>query len=111
MTTFVSRRTLPGMRVDLFAAFLDGARHGVEIGRIDGTREAHEVLARSSCGFGQAVREVQDLALVRSVQAVHLFDNFVFDGLCHNEINLGKGILKVKGALRRGDHGTEGTDR
>jgi len=35
---------------------------------------------------------------VGSVQAVHLFDNFVFDGLCHNEINLGKGILKVKGA-------------
>jgi len=97
MTTFVSRRTLPGIRVDLFAAFLDGERHGTEIGRINATSEAHEVLARSSCGFGQAAREVQDFALVRSVQAVHLFDNFVFDGLCHNEINLGKGILKVKG--------------
>jgi len=67
MMTFVSRRTLPGIRVDLFAAFLDGVRHGVEIGRIDGTSEAHEVLARSSCGFCQAAREVQDLALVRSV--------------------------------------------
>jgi hypothetical protein len=98
MMTFVSKRTLPGIRVDLFAAFLDGQRHGSEIGRIDGTSEAHEVLARSSCGFGQAAREIQDPALVRSVQAVHLFDNFVFDGLCHNEINLGKGILKVKGA-------------
>jgi len=98
MTTFVSRRTLPGIRVDLFAAFLDGAGHGVEIGRIDGTSEAHEVLARSSRGFGQAAREIEDLALVRSVQAVHLFDNFVFDGLCRNEMNLGKGILKVKGA-------------
>jgi hypothetical protein len=27
-----------------------------------------------------------------------LLDNFVFDGLCHDEVNVGKGILKVKGA-------------
>lgn len=98
MMTFVSRRTLPGIRIDLFAAFLDGERHGTEIGRIHATSEAHEVPARRSRGLGQVSREIQDPALVRSVQAVHLFDNFVFDGLCHNEINLGKGIRKVKGA-------------
>ena len=98
MMKFVSRRILPGIRVDLFAAFLDGERHGTEIGRINATSEAHEVPARCPRGLGQAAREIQDSALVRSVQAVHLFDNFVFDGLCHNEINLGKGILKVKGA-------------
>jgi len=93
---FVSRRTLPGMRVDLFAAFVDGARHGIEIGRIDRTGEAQEVPARRSGGFGQAAREIQDPALVRSVQAVHLLDNFVFDGLCRNKINVGKGIFNVK---------------
>jgi hypothetical protein len=98
MMTFVSRRTLPGIRIDLFAAFLDSERHGTEIGRINATCEAQEVAARSSRRFGQVSREVQDLTLVRSVQAVHLFDNFVFDGLCHSEINLGKGIFKVKGA-------------
>jgi hypothetical protein len=101
MTTFVSRRTLPGIRIDLFAAFLDGTRHGIEIGRINATSEAHEALARRSGGFGQAAREIQDAALVRSVQAVDLLDNFVFDGLCHNEINVGKDILNVKGTRIR----------
>lgn len=32
------------------------------------------------------------------VQAFHLLDNLVFDGLGHNETNLGNGILDVKGA-------------
>lgn len=99
MTTFVSSRTLPGIRVDLFAAFLDSARHGIEIGRINATSEAHEVPPRRSGGFSQAAREVQNLALVRSVQAVHLLDNFVFDCLFHNEINVGNGILNVKGGI------------
>ena len=98
MMTFVSRRTLPGIRLDLFATFLDGTRHGVEIDRIDTTGEGQEVPARCSGGFGQAAREIQDPALVRSVQAVNLLDNLVFDGLCHNEMNVGKGILDVKGA-------------
>jgi len=98
MGLLLSRRILPGIRLDLFAAFLDSARHGVEIGGINATSEAHEVPDWCSCGFGQAAREIQNLALVRSGQAVHLLDNFVFDGLCHDEINVGKGILKVKGA-------------
>ncbi len=96
---FVSRRILPGIRVDLFASFLDGIRHGVEIGRIDRTREAHEALSRRSGGIGQTASEIQNLALVRSVQAVHLLDNFVFDGLCHNQTDLGKGMFNVKGDL------------
>jgi hypothetical protein len=33
---------------------------------------------------------------VRSVQAVHLLNNFVFDGLCHNQVNVGKDIFNVK---------------
>jgi hypothetical protein len=96
---FVSRRTLPGIRIDLFAAFLDGARHGVEIGGINAASEAQEILARCSDGLGQAAREIQDLALVRSVQAVDLLDDLVFDGLCHNEINVGKGMFDVKGDI------------
>ena len=96
MMTFVSRRALPGIRLDLFAAFLDGARHGIEIDRIDATSEAHEVLAQRSGRFAQSAREIQDPALVRSVQTVHLLDDFVFDGLCHDEINVGKGVLNVK---------------
>lgn len=96
MMMFVSRRILPGIRVDLFAAFLDGTRHGVEIGRIDRTGKAHEALSRRSGGFGQLASEIQDFALVRSVQAVHLLDNFVFDGLCHNQVNVGKDIFNVK---------------
>jgi hypothetical protein len=35
------------------------------------TSEAHEVPARRSRGLGQVSREIQDPALVRSVQAVH----------------------------------------
>jgi len=98
MGLLLSRRILPGIRLDLFAAFLDSARHGVEIGGINATGEAHEVPDWCSCGFGQAAREIQNLALVRSVQAVHLFDNFVFDRLCHNEINVSKDICNVKRA-------------
>lgn len=96
MTIFVSRRTLPGIRIDLFAALFDGARHGIEIGWIDGTSEAQEILARCSDGFGQAAREIQHLALVRAIEPVDLLDNFVFDGLLHDEMNVGKGILNVK---------------
>jgi len=106
MMTFVSRGTLPGVRVDLFTAFLDSARHDLEIDKIDATSEAHEVSARCSCGFVQAAREIQDLALVRRVQAVHLLDNFVFDGLCHNEINMGRRQPSFRGDnfLGGGDH-------
>jgi hypothetical protein len=93
---FVSRRILPGIRIDLFAAVFNGAGHGLEVGWINATSESQEIFARCSGGFGQAAREIQDLALVSSVQAVHLFDNFVFDGLGHDEINLGKGIFNVK---------------
>lgn len=32
------------------------------------------------------------------VQAFHLLDNLVFDGLSHSETNLGNGMLDVKGA-------------
>lgn len=96
MMTFVSTRTLPGIRLDLFAAVLDGVRHGLKIHRIYAASKAHEVSARRSGGFAQAAREIQDLALVRRVQAIHLLDDFVFDGLCHNEINLGKGTSNVK---------------
>jgi hypothetical protein len=99
MMTFVSRRILPGIRIDLFASFLDGTRHGIEIGGFDRTREAHEALSWRSCGFGQPASEIQDFALVRSVQAVHLLNNFVFDGLCHNEFNVGKAMFNVKGDI------------
>ena len=98
MTTFVSRRILPAIRVDLFAAFRDGARHGVEIGGINATSEAQEILTRRPGRFGQAAREIQHLALVRVIEPLNLLDNFVFDGLRHNEINVGKGIVDVKGA-------------
>jgi hypothetical protein len=98
MMMFVSRRILPGIRVDLFAAFLDGARHGFEIGGINTAGEAQETLAWCSDGFDQAAREIQHLALVRRIEAVDLLDSFVFDSLCHNGTNVGKRIFDVKGA-------------
>jgi hypothetical protein len=36
--------------------------------------------------------------LAGRVQAFHLLDNLVFDGLGHSETNLGNGVLDVKGA-------------
>jgi len=97
MTTFVSRRTLPGMRVDLFAAFLDGMRHGFQVRRINRTYEAHKLAARRSGGHREAARVIQDLPLLRRGQAVNLLDNLVFDRLRHNKTNLGKGFRNVKG--------------
>ncbi len=98
MMMFVSRRTLPGIRIDLFAALLDGTRHGVEVRGGNAAAEVQDVLTGRSARFGQVAREVQDLALVRSVQAIHLLDDFVFDSLCHDEFNLSKGTLNVKRA-------------
>jgi hypothetical protein len=36
--------------------------------------------------------------LAGRVQAFHLLDNLVFDGLGHTKTNLGKGILDIEGA-------------
>lgn len=38
---------------------------------------------------------------MRSVQALDLLDNFVFDSLWHSEINVGNGISNVKGTACR----------
>jgi hypothetical protein len=35
MMTLVSRRTLPGIRLDLFAAFLDGLGYRVQVGWVN----------------------------------------------------------------------------
>ena len=96
MMTLVSRRTLPAIRLDFFATFLDGMRHGIKIRRIDTTYEAHEVAARRSGRHGKAAGEIQDLPLLRSIQAFNLVDNLVFNSLCHSEANLGKGLPNVK---------------
>jgi len=98
MMTLVSRRTLPAIRLDLFATFLDGMRHGIKIRGINRTYEAHKVPARRTGGRGEAAREIQNLPLLRSVQAANLVDNLVFDSLRHSETNLGKGFLNVKSA-------------
>ncbi len=100
MMTLVSRRTLPGIRLDFFATFLDSMRHGIKIRRIDTTYEAHEVAARRSGGHGETAREIQDLPLLRSVQAVNLVDNLVFNSLRHSGTNLGKDFFYVKGHRR-----------
>ena len=99
MMTLVSRRTLPGIRLDFFATFLDSMRHGIKIRRIDTTYEAHEVAARRSGGHGETAREIQDLPLLRSVQAVNLVDNLVFNSLRHSGTNLGKDFFYVKGRV------------
>src|SRR5260370_2821990 len=96
MMTLVSRRTLPAIRLDLFATFLDGLRHGIKIRRINTAYEAHEVAARRSGGHGEAARKVQGLALLRSVQAGHLLDYRLFDQLRTIENNLVKCFLNVK---------------
>ncbi len=96
MMTLVSRRTLPGIRLDLFAAFLDGLGHRVQVGGVNSTDKMHEVTARSSSRPGEAADKIQDLPLAGMVQAFHLLDNLVFDGLGHSETNLGNGILDVK---------------
>jgi hypothetical protein len=95
--TLVSRRTLPSIRLELFAAFLDGLRHGSKIRRINATHEAQEVTARGSGKHREVAGEIQDLPLPRSVQASHLVDDFVFNRLRHNETNLGKDFFDVKG--------------
>ena len=69
MMTLVSRRTLPAIRLDLFATFLDGMRHGIEIRRINRTYEVHKLAAWRSGGRGEAACEIQDLLLPRSVHA------------------------------------------
>src|SRR6266567_6875402 len=97
MMTLVSRRTLPAIRLDLFASFLDGMRHGFQVRRINRTYEAHKLAARRSGGHREAARVIQNLPLLRHGQAVNLLDNLVFDRLRHNETNLGKGFRNVKG--------------
>ncbi len=74
-------------------------RHGIKIRGIDRTYEAHEVAARRSGGHGEAAREIQNLALLRSVQAINLVDNLVFNSLRHNGTNLGKDFFYVKGRV------------
>jgi len=98
MITLVSRRTLPGIRLDLFAAFLDGLRYDVEIRRINTPDEAQEFATRRSGRHCETAGKVQELPLLRGVKPFHLLDNLVFNGLCHNKNNLGKGALHVKGA-------------
>ncbi len=71
-------------------------RHGIEICRIDTTYEAHEVAPRRSSGHSEAAREIKDLSLLGSIQAVNFVDDLVFNCLCHNGTNLGKGFLNVK---------------
>ncbi len=100
--TLVSRRTLPGIRLDFFAAFLDGMRHVIKIRGINTPYEAQEVPARGSGGHSEAAREVQNLPLLRSVQAFNLVDNLVFNSLRHSETNLGKDFFYVKGHRREG---------
>ncbi len=100
MMTLVSRRTLPAIRLDLFAAFLDGMRHGFQVRRINRTYEAHKLAARRSGGHREAARVIQNLPLLRRGQAVNLLDNLVFDRFRHNETNLGKGFRNVKGPRR-----------
>ncbi len=78
-------------------------RHGIKIRRIDTTYEAHEVAARRSGGHGEPAREIQELALLRSVQAFNLVDNLVFNSLRHSETNLGKDFFYVKGHRRSCD--------
>jgi hypothetical protein len=97
MMTLVSRRTLPAIRLDLFAAFLDGMRHGFQVRRINRTYEAHKLASRRSGGYREAARVIQDLPLLSRGKAVHLLDNLVFDRLRHNKTNLGKGFRNVKG--------------
>ena len=41
-------------------------------------------------------REIQHPLLPGSVETIHLLDDLVFDSFGHNEINLGKGLAKVK---------------
>lgn len=80
MTTLVSRRTLPGIRLDLFAAFLDCLRHGFEVRRIDGADETGQFPSGRSSGRGQAPRKIQHLLALVIVQAVNLLDDLIFDG-------------------------------
>jgi hypothetical protein len=95
----VSKRILPGIRINLFAALLNGTRHDIEIGWINATSKTHEMLTWRSDGLCRSAREVQHFALVRGIETVGLLYNIVFDGLCHNEINVGKRNFDVKGDI------------
>ena len=105
ITTFVSRRILPGIRIDFFAAFLDGLRHCLEVRAIDAALEAGQTSAGCSVGGGQAAREIQNLTLQRSVQTFDVLDDLVFDGLGHDEINVGNGFPEVKSVSKSGADG------
>lgn len=99
MTKLVSRRALPGIRVDLFRAFLDGLRHGIEVGAINRAREMNEAVARHSDRNAQLACEIQDLPLPGNVEAVHFLDNLVFNRFAHDEFNLGNDMAYVKAGL------------
>jgi len=96
ITTLVSRRTLPAIWINRFAVFLDGFRHGVKVRLGNESLEAQEVAAGGARGGGELARKVQDLALLRSIQPVHLLDDFVFKRLGHSDLNLAKSIFKIK---------------
>ena len=71
-------------------------RHDIQIRRVNTTYKADEFAAWRSGGHAEAAREIQNPLLLRSIQALHLRDDLVFDSLRHNGTNLGKGFPHVK---------------
>jgi hypothetical protein len=75
--------TLPATRINLFAAILDRLLHGFQIPRIYGSGETQQMPTGDGSRRRQTPGELEQLALLRVVKPINLFDNLISDSLAH----------------------------
>src|SRR5208337_3201026 len=85
----VSRRKLPGIRVDSFAAFLDRAHHLASVFGSYGPGERQQILGGNSLRFmtGQRPDDLQHELLLRRRQLVQAFNDFLGYRRVHSEFS------------------------
>jgi hypothetical protein len=117
MMTFVSRRNLPGIRLDFFAAFLNGLGYYFQIRLVNRPGELQQFTTGSSERHTQSSGEVEHLSLLGRIQPVNPLNDLVFYRPWHSESNLGNACCEVKlpwaagaaWAARRGTEESGGT--
>lgn len=77
MMTLVSRRNLPAIRFDFFAAFLNGLGYRVQIPLFNSPNELQQFATGCSIRHTQPPREVEHLALLWRSQAANLLNDLV----------------------------------
>ena len=75
--------TLPATRINLFAAVLDRLLHGFQIPWIYGSGETQQIPTGHGSRCRQTPGELQQLALLRVVKPINLFNNLISDSLAH----------------------------